>query len=191
MNEHQLLIDNIKQKVTISEEDIAKLIPYFKLKYIKKKKDLNRIGDNCNELTFVVEGALRSYSIDDKGNEHVSQIALEEYWIGDVFSFVTGKPSLFAVEAIEDSKLLVISAYDLDRIYLEVPIMERFFRKLFENAYVAATMRINSSNSDQADLRYKTLIKTFPSIAERIPLIHIASYLGITPESLSRIRKNI
>ena len=69
--------------------------------------------------------------------------------------------------------------------------MERFFRKLFENAYVAATMRINSSNIDQADLRYKTLIKTFPSIAERIPLIHIASYLGITPESLSRIRKNI
>ena len=88
MNEHKLLIDNIREKVNISEEDIAKLIPYFKLKYIKKKKDLNRIGDNCNELTFVVEGALRSYSIDDKGNEHVSQIALEEYWIGDVFSFV-------------------------------------------------------------------------------------------------------
>ena len=101
------------------------------------------------------------------------------------------EPSTLYVEAIEDSEVLLISTFDLDRIYLEVPVMERFFRKLMERAYVATLKRINTSFSKTAKERYLELIKNQPDISRRIPLIYIASFLGITPESLSRIRKQI
>jgi CRP-like cAMP-binding protein len=185
-----LLLKNISSKVELSESDMQKIVPFFKTKTIKKKKDLLRNGDVCKELAFVVSGALRSYSVDEKGIEHVLQIALENYWISDLQSFLTNNPSDLDIEAIEDTEVLLISSFDLDRIYLEVPLMERFFRKLFENAYINTLMRLNSSQSESADIRYKKLLSNHPNLLKRIPLIYIASYLGITPESLSRIRKN-
>ncbi len=185
-----LLLKNISTKVELSENDMQKIIPFFKSKTIKKKKDLLRNGDVCKELAFVGSGALRSYSVDEKGIEHVLQIALENYWISDLQSFLTNNPSDLTIEAIEDTEVLLISSFDLDRIYLEVPLMERFFRKLFENAYINTLMRLNSSQSESADIRYKKLLSNHPNLLKRIPLIYIASYLGITPESLSRIRKN-
>ncbi len=185
-----LLLKNISSKVVLSERDMEKIIPFFKSKTIKKKKDLLRNGDVCKELAFVVSGALRSYSVDDKGIEHVLQIALDNYWISDLQSFLTNNPSDLTIEAIEDAEVLLITSFDLDRIYLEVPLMERFFRKLFENAYINTLMRLNSSQSESADIRYKKLLSNHPNLLKRIPLIYIASYLGITPESLSRIRKN-
>ncbi|MBI3882713.1 MAG: Crp/Fnr family transcriptional regulator [Sphingobacteriales bacterium] len=108
-----------------------------------------------------------------------------------LYSFITQTPSEFAIEAIEDTEVLLISAFDLDNIYLKVPVMERFFRKLFEKGYTYTLKRLNSRQSEPADVRYKKLIDTQPDLLQRIPLIYIASYLGITPESLSRIRKNI
>jgi CRP-like cAMP-binding protein len=189
-NSLNLLLKNISSKVVLSESDMEKIVPFFKSKTIKKKKDLLRNGDVCKELEFVVSGALRCYSVDEKGIEHVLQIALENYWISDLQSFLTNNPSDLTIEAIEDTEVLLISSFDLDRIYLEVPLMERFFRKLFENAYINTLMRLNSSQSESADIRYKKLLSNHPNLLKRIPLLYIASYLGITPESLSRIRKN-
>lgn len=190
MTSIQLLKKNISEKVAITDTEMELIAKYFRVKSIKKKKDFNRIGEVCKDFAFVCKGFLRSYSIDEKGIEHISRIAFENYWIGDLYSFFTGEPSEYAIEAIEDSELLVISFHDLDRIYLEVPIMERFFRKLFVNAYVSTLHRLNSTVSEPVEVRYKNLLKSHPDLFQRMPLNYIASYLGMTPESVSRIRKN-
>lgn len=185
----QLLRKNIAEKVALTDEEFSALRHYFKEVKVKKKKDLLRVGEVCRQLAFVTKGALRSYTIDEQGYEKVVLIALENYWIGDLMSFITGNPSSTAIEAMEDTELLVISNFDLERIYLEVPKMERFFRKLFEKAYINALGRYNSVVSDAAEIRYQNLFVSHPDIMQRIPLIYIASYLGVTPETLSRLRK--
>lgn len=186
-----LLKKNIQLKVNITETEVEQLAPYFKHRFVKKRKDLLRLGETCRHLAFVTNGALRSYSIDEKGIEHVVQIALENYWIADLYSFLNACPSDLAIEAMEDSQVLLLSYYDLDRMYLEVPIMERFFRKLFENAYSVSLRRINENQSETAEVRYQKLMEHHPDLFQRVPLMYIASYLGITPESLSRIRKKL
>ena len=191
MEQLDLLRNNLLEKVNISSEEMELLAPYFRPKSLKRKKDLNRIGEVCRDIAFVTKGSLRAYSIDDKGIEHVSQLALENHWIADLYSLLSGTPSEFAIGAMEDSELLLLSAPDLDRIYLKVPLMERFFRKLLEKAYVTTLQRFNSTISEPADIRYKRLMQNHPDLLQRVPLIHIASYLGITPESLSRIRKKL
>lgn len=186
----QLLKSNISEKISITDAEMELVSRYFRVKSIKKKKDFNRIGDVCRDFAFVCKGSLRSYSIDDKGTEHISRFALENYWLADLYSFFTNTPSEYAIEAMEDTELLVISMYDLDRIYLEVPIMERFFRKLFVNAYINTLHRLNGAVSETVEMRYKKLLQSHPDLFQRVPLIYIASYLGTTPETVSRIRRN-
>lgn len=133
---------------------------------------------------------MRCYSIDDKGIEHISRFAFENNWLADLHSFFVNTPSEYTIETMEDSELLIISNYDLERIYLEVPIMERFFRKLFVKAYIFTLERLNSNVSHSVELRYKKLLQSHPHLFQRIPLTYIASYLGTTPETISRIRKS-
>ncbi len=187
----ELLYKNFKSKISLTEEEFCLIESKFEPGFIKKKKDFLRVGEIANSMVFINKGILRSYKTDSKGNENVIQIALEDYWIGDLYSFLSRTPSTMAIEALEDTEVLLLSFYNLERLYLDVPIMERFFRKLYERAYVTAQDRINSTLSVSAEQRYLEIIKAHPDINKRVPLIHIASYLGITPESLSRIRKNI
>ncbi|MEL7123673.1 MAG: Crp/Fnr family transcriptional regulator [Bacteroidota bacterium] len=191
MQSHQLLRKNLAQKINLTDDEFEIITSFFKSKFIKKKKDFLREGEVCHHLAFVTKGAIRSYSIDMKGIEHVVQIALENYWISDLYSFLNFTPSELTIEAIEDTEVLLISYFDLDRMYLEVPIIERFFRKLFERAYSVTLQRLNADHSEPADVRYRNLIESHPDLIQRVPLMHIASYLGITPETLSRIRRNL
>jgi len=191
MTDYRLLKENLEQKIKLSDSEFESITSFFKVKHIKKKKDFLREGEVCRHLIFVNKGVLRPYSIDAKGTEHVVQLALENYWISDLYSFLNAAPSELAIEALEDSEVLTLSYFDLDRMYLEVPIIERFFRKLFERAYSVLIQRLNAAQSEPADIRYKKLLATHPDLIQRVPLMHIASYLGIAPESLSRIRKNL
>ena len=190
MTSLQLLKNNISERITITDSDMELFAKYFREKNIKKKKDFNRLGDVCKDLAFVCKGAMRCYSVDDKGLEHISRFAFENYWLADLHSFFTSTPSEYTIEAMEDTEILVISNYDLDRIHLEVPIMERFFRKLFVNAYTHTLHRLNSAVSETVEVRYKKLLESHPNLFQRVPLTYIASYLGTTPETVSRIRRN-
>ena len=172
----ELLYKNFKSKISLSEEEFCLIESKFEKGFIKKKKDFLRIGEIANTMAFVNKGILRSYKIDSKGNENVIQIALEDYWIGDLYSFLSRTPSTMTVEALEDTEVLLLSSYNLEHLYLDVPIMERFFRKLYEKAYVSAQDRINSTLSVPAEERYLNIIKMHPDIYKRVPLIHIASY---------------
>jgi CRP-like cAMP-binding protein len=128
---------------------------------------------------------------DDRGVEHVIQFGFEDWYIGDMMSFITGKPADYTIEALEDCRLLVIDRSVSDQLYEEFPQMERYFRIMIQHAFVAMQARIVSTMSQSAETRYLGLIGKFPGIELRVAQHHIASYLGITPEALSRIRRKI
>lgn len=186
---YDLIRENLETKIEISDSDFNVFCEALKPRKVKKKKDLLRPGEVCKFTAFVNEGSLRLYSVDDKGVDHVMQIALESYWISDLYSTLTGQPSQLFIEALEDTEVLLLYQSDLERLYIDIPILERCFRKMFAMAYVSTLERVNRSLSEPADVRYNHLLQRHPDLIQRIPLIHIASFLGITPESLSRIRK--
>lgn len=185
------LYKNINQKVEISEQDFERFSSLTKTIKVKKNEFFINEGNIAKYIAFVHVGILYSYSIDDKGDKHVVQIALENHWISDLFSFITEEPSLFNVQAIETSEITLISKENFKKACNTIPAFERFFRILIQNAYVSSQRRVSRIYGNTAEERYVKLIETHPKIIQRVPQHYIASYLGIKPQSLSRIRKNI
>ena len=189
MPEDNKLIYYIIKWTNISEEDEAVIKSAFEPISIKKKKDLLVSGQVCNYLYFITKGCLRSFYIDIKGVEHVYQIRMDNNWIGDIDSYFTRQKSKYNIEALEDSDLLRIPVDRLEQLFIEIPSLERYFRILFQKAYINALNRLSATMWETAIDRYNEMLKEHPEIFQRVSLVHIASYLGITPESLSRIRK--
>ncbi len=189
---HELLLKNIKQKnvdLTTAEQELLKT--FFTPKKIRKKQFLLQEGDVCLYTTFVEKGILRSYTIDEKGNEHIIQFAMEDWWVSDMYSFFTGEPSSYNIEALENSELLMINKNAYDEMLSAVPKMERYLRLLIQNSLIATQRRLSGKLSLSAEENYKNLINGSSDIIQRVPQHMIASFLGITPETLSRIRKNL
>ncbi len=189
MPEENKLIYYINKWSNINKQDEAKILSAFEPVSIKKKKDLLVSGQVCNYLYFIKKGCLRSFYVDTKGVEHVYQIRMDNNWIGDIDSYFTRQNSKYNIEAFEDSDLLRIPVDRLEQLLIEIPGLERYFRILFQKAYINALNRLSATMWETAVDRYNEMLKEHPEIFQRVPLVHIASYLGITPESLSRIRK--
>ena len=188
---YELLRKNIEKKVVISDADFERVISFVSPVSIKRKQIMLQAGEISRHSIFISKGCLRSYSLDEKGIEHVTQISMEDHWIADPYSLITQKPTALYIDALEDSELLLLPGNSMNELYEEVPAMERYFRLMMQNAYVATQRRLNAALSISAEERYLDLLKTYPNLILRVPLVHIASYLGITPESLSRIRKHL
>jgi|TARA_B100000683_G_C12220604_1_gene444816 CRP-like cAMP-binding protein len=189
MQQDNKLLYYITKWSNITKEDEATIISAFEPVSIQKKKDLLVSGQVCDYLYFITKGCLRSFYIDAKGIEHVYQIRMDNNWIGDIDSYFTRQKSKYNIEALENSYLLRIPVDRLEQLFIEIPNLERYFRILFQKAYINALNRLSSTMWDTAIDRYNEMLKEHPEIFQRVPLVHIASYLGITPESLSRIRK--
>ncbi|MDX5347602.1 MAG: Crp/Fnr family transcriptional regulator [Hymenobacteraceae bacterium] len=187
----ELLQKSIQEKVTITEKEWQQCRSYFSPKTLGKKEFLLRQGEVCRHIAFVAEGALRAYTVDARGNEHVVQFALEGWWISDNYSFLTGDSSTYNIEALEPAQVLLLSKPDMEELVLKVPKMERYFRLLMQNSLIALQRRLISSLSNTAEEKYTSLVETYPNIVQRVPQHMIASYLGISPETLSRIRRQI
>lgn len=187
----ELLRSHILKRVDLTEEEVTRVLAFFTPKKLRKKQFILQEGEVCRQIAFVVRGCLRLYSIDDKGEEHVVQFAIEDWWISDLQSFLTGEISGYYIDALEDTDLLLIERTARDEMLDEVPKLERFFRLLIEKGYVATQQRVACTLSSSAEERYLKFLKTFPSLAQHVPQNQIASYLGIAPESLSRIRKHL
>jgi CRP-like cAMP-binding protein len=142
-------------------------------------------------MAFVNDGCLREYTVDHKGEEHILQFAIKDWWISDLTSFLSGSASTHNIDALKDSEILVLEKEARDAMFEAVPTMERFFRLLLESNYVATRRRINYSLTASAEERYLAFIEIYSELAEQVPQQYIASYLGITPQSLSRIRKEL
>ena len=186
-----MLLYYLKKWTELTPEDEKVICSSFKPCSIKKKETLLMSGKTCKYLYFITTGCLRSFYIDSKGVEHIYQIRMDNSWISDLESFFTQTPSKYNIEALEDTQMLRITLQQLDQLYTDVPKLERYFRILFQKAYINALKRLNAHMWETAMDRYIDMLKEHPQMFQRVPLIYIASYLGITPESLSRIRKRI
>jgi CRP-like cAMP-binding protein len=186
---HSALINHISKQITLDPEDIALLTASFQPRQLKKKEYLQHQGEITRHEHFVTKGCLRTFHLDEKGEEHIAQFAVEDWWIGDLYSFLTQTPSRYSIEALEECELLQINKPALETLYLKVPKMERFFRIIIQNAFIASQNRIISSMSKTADERYQEFIRKYPNIEQRVSQYQVAAYLGVTAEFLSRIRK--
>jgi CRP-like cAMP-binding protein len=186
-----LLHTHIGNRIHLTEEEFALSSKFFTPKRIKKRQFLLQEGDVCRHLAFVNSGCLREYTVDRKGDEHIIQFAIEGWWISDLNSFLSGEPASHNIDALQDSDVLLLDKSARENLFESVPPMDRFFRLLLEANYVATHKRINEALSASAEERYLTFINTYPQLVEQIPQNQIASYLGITPQSLSRIRKEL
>jgi CRP-like cAMP-binding protein len=187
----ELLQKHIARRINLTEEEFDRCMKYFIPKKLRKHQFLLQEGDVCRSIAFVSKGCLRCYSVDEKGEEHIVQFAIEDWWISDPYSVLTSEPSIYNIDALEDSELLLLEKHAEERLLVEIPKFERLFRLLLESRFVATQRRISESLSTSAEERYLSFLKTYPEISRRVAQAHIASYLGITPQSLSRIRKDL
>jgi CRP-like cAMP-binding protein len=180
-NRHLNLTDEEKQAVRAS----------FSERRVKRRQFILQEGDVCRLNTFVVEGCFRMYMCDEHGKEHNLQFAIENWWIGDIGSFHSEAPSRLNIEAIESSIILQIKKADQLRLFAEYPKFNRIFRVFTENALVSCQRRVLQNISSTAEERYLDFMQRYPDFFNRISNVQIASFLGITPEFLSTIRKNL
>lgn len=185
------LIDYFENFLPLNEEEKTAVENYFKVRKIKRRQFILQEGDICKHNTFVIEGCFRTYMIDEKGKEHNLQFAIENWWIGDIGSFHSEKPSKLNIEAIENAVILQCKKEDQLKLFVNYPKFNRIFRVLAENAIVSLQNRILQNISSTAEERYLDFVERFPQFFNRISNVQIASYLGVTPEFLSAIRKKI
>ena len=190
-NMFEILFENISKKISLTADEQELLKTFFIPKKIRKKQYLLQEGDVAKYGAFVENGMLRSYTIDKKGIEHIVQFAFEGWWIGDQFSLITGEPSVYNIDALEDSELLLLTKPAEEEMLKQIPKMESFFRLLLQNHMIATQRRLVSSLSNSAEEKYMQLVDACPTIPQRVPQHMLASFLGITPETLSRLRKQI
>lgn len=185
---YESLIENISEVVHISADDARSTMSAFKVKILDKKEILLQKGDVSNHMRFIVNGCLRSYYRDENAQEYIVQFGVKGWWVNDLYSYLTESPAACFIQALQPSMLLQIHRDSLNKLYDEIPLMERFFRIKFQNAYVALQERNLSSMSLSAKERYENFRRQYRNIEQSVPQYMIASYLGITPEFLSSIR---
>lgn len=187
----ELLFKKFDEKIQLTDEEKQTCKSFFAPKKLRKKQYLLQEGDPCRYIAFVEKGILRSYTVDDKGNEHIVQFAFEGWWISDQYSFFTGEPSTYNIDALEDCELLLLTKQTEEELMQRVPKLERYFRILLQNSLISTQRRLIASLSKSAEERYLEIIQSCPDIPQRVPQHMMASFLGITPETLSRIRRQI
>jgi CRP-like cAMP-binding protein len=185
------LIDYFENHLPLTEEEKSVVQAVFKERRIKRRQFILQEGDVCRHNTFIVAGCFRMYMVDPNGKEHNLQFARENWWIGDIGSFHSEKSSRLYIQAMENSVILQVKKEDQLKLFVDYPKFNRIFRILAENAMVSLQNRILQNISSTAEERYLDFVECYPHFFYRISNVQIASYLGVTPEFLSTIRKKI
>lgn len=190
MNTKQLQ-DYFNNILPLNEEEKAFVEEVFKERRVKRRQFILQEGEICKHNTFVLEGCFKMYFVDDSGKDHNLQFAIENWWIGDIGSFHSEEPSKLNIEAIENSVILQIKKVDQLKLFVDYPKFNRIFRVLAENAMVGLQKRTIQNISSTAEERYLDFLQQHPQFFNRISNVQIASYLGVTPEFLSAIRRKL
>lgn len=173
----------------LTDEQFAEILTTMRLKTLRKRQYFLQEGDICKYFAFIIKGAMRQYTVDDKGTEHIIRLCIEDWWIGDRESWVMLTPSIYNIDAWEDTQALIVTKADFVHLTGKIPAFDEMARRLDERYTIAAQKRVYASICLQADKRYADMTNTYPELLQRFPQHLIASYLGITKETLSRIRK--
>lgn len=183
------LIAYFKNYFPLTAKEKEELSQRFTERRIKRRTYVLQQGDVCKHFSFVVSGCLKMYAVDANGKEHNLQFVAENDWITDLASFYSEKPSKVYIEAIEPTTILQIKHKDLLELYINYHKFDRNFRIIIEQKYIELQDRVLQNISTTAEERYRHFIENYPNLVNRLPNTQIASYLGITPEFLSKIRK--
>ena len=188
-----ILRKNIER--TLGHEVPSEMIDAFMELSFEKSYEKNELlvemGRICKYQYFILEGSCYSYYVNDKGDKNVIQFAIESYWIGDIPSFVKNIPAVFEIAALEPTRALLLNKQNFEALCHRFPLFDRVFRILFQNYLAVLQYRIAQTNSEEAALRYRAFAQQYPHFIQRIPQYLIASFLGIAPQSLSRIRRQL
>lgn len=188
---HNLIIKNVSRFIELTDLEKQKYISLLKEVNIKKRDFLLQAGDVARYEYFITKGCLKTYSIDEEGKQHISMFGIEDYWTTDMASFISGEPSHFFVEALEDTELLAMPRANYDRLFQEIPKFERFYRILYQRSLMSYIRRSNLNISMTAEERYIRFMERYPHIVRRIKQKDLAAYIGVTPEFISMIKLKI
>jgi len=184
---HKLIIDNVGRFIDLTELEKQKYISLLAEVKVKKKTFLMQAGEITKYEYFITKGCLKVYTLDEDGVPHISMFAVEDYWTGDMASFITKEPSRYFIKATEDSELLGISRANYELLFQEIPKFEKFYRILYQRSLINYIRRSNYGISLTAEERYIEFKKKYPNIINRITQKDLAAYIGITPEFMSKI----
>jgi CRP-like cAMP-binding protein len=188
---YDLYFQELGKKLFLTEADQELIKTYLTLKKVRKKQYLLQEGDVCKWVAFIETGALRLYKVNEDGSEHIVQFALEGQFMTDLYSFLTNEPSIYNIDAVEDSELVLITKSASDELRKLSPKFQEFVLQATSDAYIQLEKRMTSVISLGLEERYKELTSKYPNIIRRLPQHMIASYMGLTPETLSRVRKRL
>ncbi|MCF3108471.1 Crp/Fnr family transcriptional regulator [Niabella sp. CC-SYL272] len=188
--DYDLILGNITRHTPLNKKETNLFLSVLEYSEVRKRTCLLKAGRPCNVIYYVHSGALRAFYIDKNGKESTVMFATADWWITDMYCFLNRKPAMTCIEATGDSCVFQLSKDDLDRLFEEAPKFERFFRILMQNAYTREQLRIIDNLSLSAEEKYDKFLTKYPQIVKQVTQKQIASYLGITPEFLSYIRKN-
>lgn len=186
---HRLILDHVLRRITLTEAEQKHFCSLLRVRKLLPRQYLVQQGEICNYESYVCKGFLRSFYMDEKGDDHTLHFAMEDWWISDSASFHLQVPATRNIVALEAATLLQIDKESLETLYHEIPAFERFWRIMEQKAAIAQDQRILNSISMTGAERYEALVRKYPTLEQRMPQRHIASYLGITPVFLSQIRK--
>jgi CRP/FNR family transcriptional regulator, anaerobic regulatory protein len=189
MMDYSTILQNITRHIALDKNEISHFTSLLNKKEVARKEFVLMEGNSCHVINYVHEGALRAYYRDRDSNESIIMFAINDWWITDMYSFTTGNPAMLNIDALEKSTVFQLQKNDLEELYKKIPAFERFFRIIMQNAYVREQLRVIQNLSMTAEERYTNFLKKYPQFAQRVPLKQIASYLGMTPEFLSVLRK--
>lgn len=185
------IVENISKIVTLTPQEQALFLSKTETKQYKAKTIILNAGEVCKHSYFVNSGLLRSFTINDNIVEHVLSFACEGWWIGDMYSLLSQKPGNLFVEVMEDSEVVLLSKENQEKLYTEIPKLERFFRILTENSLVANQERLMDNLSLTAEERFEKFCKKYPTLIQKVPQKQIASYIGVTPEFFSKMKSKL
>lgn len=184
---HTLILDNIARFIDLTDLEKQKYLSLLTEIEVKKKSFLMQAGEVTKYEYYITKGCLKVYTLDEDGTPHISMFAVEDYWTGDMASFITKEPTRYFIKATENSELLGISRSNYDLLFQEIPKFERFYRILYQRSLINYIRRSNHGISLSAEERYIAFKKKYPTIVNRITQKDLAAYIGITPEFMSKI----
>ncbi len=188
---YELIDANIAKHIQLTEEEKGLFHSLLTVKKFKKKEFLLQAGEVCHFSGFITKGCIKNYVIDEKGNEFIMYFAIEDWWVGDISSFFEQKPGTLFIETIEDTELLVLDYHSSEKLFKAIPKFERHFRILIQRALSTLQHRFYQTLAKPAEERYLEFLKKYPQVVQRVPQQLIASYIGVTPEFLSKIRAKL